>query len=253
MKQYVEIETSTRRIFSLPCTCTDLWHPRPWRFPLSKYTLAHTNYLQSKSFCCHVFDWESWSFLWNMKAGSHSEKKRLRGSAEEEEKKKRQDPPVMFARSEGRLWSRCLIRSPSSAVARLLLRKGNTACFSNVCLCKYDDGEIFYLSNEFLRIIFAACSGWTQIFFKTRSPHITQHIPSLFKPLTLSLRQQIPAFMKAIIVSNGTRGKHVHEEEIKQQQRRFGLKTVCFLLGSPPPLYGRLYNNGAVSMAARAC
>lgn len=84
-------------------------------------------------------------------------------------------------------------------------------------------------------------------------PHKAQHIPSLFKSLTLYLKQQIPAFMKAIIVCNGIRRKNVHEEEIKQQQHRFGLKTVCSLLGSPPPLYSRLYNNGAVSMAARAC
>lgn len=105
---------------------------------------------------------------------------RKRGCAEEE-KKKQQDSPVMFARSEGRLWSRCLIRSPSSAVARLLLRKGNTACFSNVCLCKYDDGKIF-LFFKFLCIIFATCSGWTRIFLNAHL-HITQHIPSLFKSL----------------------------------------------------------------------
>lgn len=72
--------------------------------------------------------------FWNMKAGSHSEKK---GCADQQ--KRQEDVPRMFARSEGRLWSRCLIRSVSAPCFHPSLRcrcsggKKNTTIFKINC------------------------------------------------------------------------------------------------------------------------
>lgn len=74
----------------------------PENFPLKKYLGTQIIYRAKAS----VVVCQGVLAFWNMKAGSHSEKK---GCADQQ--KRREDVPAMLGRSEGRLWSRCLIRS----------------------------------------------------------------------------------------------------------------------------------------------